>query len=310
MSVTPQLIAALLLIVLVVALIALAALRDNRARAKAIRETAAGFEHTDSLGRLRRRLNSRFQTTSLGHKIGVRLAGATVSWGAADFALAVTAVALLLAALLRPFLGNLGALVVIVAVMASASRWLDHRRRKRVDAFVAQLPDLARILGNAASAGLALRTGVDVVAREMSAPASEEFAEVSRQLALGSSLDDAFEDLHERLPSRELSVLVRTLVIQSRAGGALVSALVNISQTLESRKELRREIKTSVSGAIFGGYTVVAIGVGSVLVMNLITPGALDRLSQTLPGQLVMVVSGFLFFLGYLLMRKITDIEV
>jgi tight adherence protein B len=65
-----------------------------------------------------------------------------------------------------------------------------------------------------------------------------------------------------------------------------------------------------VSGALFGGYTVVGIGVGSVLIMNLITPGALDQLSQTLLGQGVMLVSGVLFLIGFLLIRKITDIEI
>ena len=39
-------------------------------------------------------------------------------------------------------------------------------------------------------------------------------------------------------------------------------------------------------------------------------PGALDRLSQTLPGQLVIAVSGSLFVIGFLLIRKITDIEI
>jgi len=309
-TVTPEFIAVLLLATLVLTCVALAAVRDTHNRARAIRETAAGVEHTDAIGRLRRRLNGRMRGTRFGHRLDNRLAGATLSVGPADFAITVGAAAVLTGLAMHPFLGNIGTVVVTFGVIASASRWLDARRRKRVEAFVAQLPDPARILANAASAGLALRTGVDVVAREMAAPAAEEFAEVSRQMALGASLDDALSDLHERLPSRELGVLVQTLVIQSRAGGALVSALVNISQTLEQRKELAREIKTSVSGAVFGGYTVVAIGVGSVLVMNLITPGALDRLSQTLPGQIVMLVSGVLFGLGYFLMRKITNIQV
>jgi len=309
-TVTPPVIAGVLLVTLVVTVLGLAAFRDSYQRERAIRESAAGISQGDQVSRWRRRLNARARRTGWGHRLDRRLAGATLSIGPGDFAVLVAAGAALLAVISHPLLGNIGSIVIALAVVVGASRWLDRRRRKRVEAFVAQLPDLARVLGNAASAGLALRTAIDLAAREMPEPASVEFGEVSRQMTLGQSLDDALEDLRERLPSRELAVLVQTLVIQSRAGGALVSALVNIAATLETRKELRREIRTSVSGALFGGYTVVGIGVGSVLVMNLITPGALDQLSKTLPGQLVIAVSGVLFLIGFLLIRKITDIEI
>jgi tight adherence protein B len=309
-TVSPPVIAGVLFVTLVVLVLGLAALRDSYQRERVIRESAAGVYQSDQVSRWRRRLNARVRRTQWGHRLDRQLAGATLALGPGDFAVLVAAAALLLAVISRPLLGNIGAVVLAAAVVVVAGRWLDRRRRRRVEAFVAQLPDLARVLSNAASAGLALRTAIDLAAREMPEPASVEFAEVSRQLALGQSLDDALEDLRERLPSRELAVLIQTLVIQSRAGGALVSALVNIAATLDSRKELRREIRTAVSGALFGGYTVVGIGVGSVLVMNLITPGALDRLSQTLPGQLVIAVSGALFVLGFVLIRKITDIEI
>lgn len=47
------------------------------------------------------------------------------------------------------------------------------------------------------------------------------------------------------MPSRELNVLVRTIVIQAKAGGALVSALQDIAIALEDRKQLHREVHTA-----------------------------------------------------------------
>jgi tight adherence protein B len=48
---------------------------------------------------------------------------------------------------------------------------------------------------------------------------------VVEQLQLGQPLDAALESLRERLPSREVSVLMSTLTIQQRAGGDTVRAL-------------------------------------------------------------------------------------
>ena len=57
------------------------------------------------------------------------------------------------------------------------------------------------------------------------------------------------ENLGERLPSRELSVLVSTLAIQQRSGGDLVRALSDMAATLEARRETQREVKTLMAGA-------------------------------------------------------------
>jgi tight adherence protein B len=303
-------IAALLLVTCVVTIVGLAALRDNILRRRLLQDTASESEDNDPLAAFRRRANMRVRRTDRGSRLDRRLAGASIRLGPADFITLIVAAAVLVVVLGRPLLGNIGVAIVVAGVVVGANRYIEMRRRKRVDAFVAQLPELARVLSNAASAGLALRTGVDMVVREMPAPASQEFGEVSRQLALGQSLQSALAELSERLPSRELAVLIQTLVIQSRAGGGLVAALSNIASTLEERKELQREVRTSVSGAVFGGYTVVAIGVGAVIMMNVISPGALDALSQNLLGQIVLLVAGVLFAMGFFLIRRITKIDI
>ncbi|CAM5561101.1 Tight adherence protein B OS=Streptomyces violarus OX=67380 GN=FHS41_002544 PE=4 SV=1 [Streptomyces violarus] len=67
-----------------------------------------------------------------------------------------------------------------------------------------------------------------MAAEELEAPAGEELGKVADQLAIGASMDDALGELADRLPSRELVVLVTTLVLSNRAGGQVVSALRNL----------------------------------------------------------------------------------
>ena len=77
---------------------------------------------------------------------------------------------------------------------------------------------------------------------------------------MGQPIEDALEALRDRLPSRELGVLMTTLVIQQRAGGDTVRALNELGHTLEARKDLIREIRTLLAGAVYTSYVVAGIG--------------------------------------------------
>lgn len=306
---SPVPIALMTLATLVVAVAGIAVSVDAAQRQRAIGEFAHG-ERAGRLDQLRRTMDVRFRATAPGRRLADRLAGASIPLSPLDFALGVGAATVMAFVLGRGPLGVLGSLVLAASIVWGASRWVERRRQKRVEAFVSQLPEVARVMSNATSAGLAMRRSVAMVAEEVDEPAGREFSIVHDQLRLGVSLEQALVDLDRRLPSRELRVLVQTLVIQSRAGGALVSALVNIAGTLEQRKELRREVRTAISGALFSGYIVAALGVGSVFVMNLITPGALDLLAKTALGRLVLLTAAAFFAVGFVLIRRITRVEI
>ncbi len=310
MDITPTFIIVLLVGTLVIGILGLLAVRETAYRTSEMEASARGDVRTDRLGDLRRRVNGRVRRTGWGRRLDLKLAGASLSIGPFDFAALVLVLAVGAAVSLHGFMGYLGSALVVAAILASANKWLDTRRTKRINEFVSQLPDLARLLANATSAGLALRTGVDLVVKELPDPARTEFVEIQRQMALGQSLDSALTDLNARLPSRELDVLVRTLVIQSQAGGRLTSALATIAATLEDRRDLQRELRTAVSGAVFSGYMVLMIGVGSVFLMNVVNPGSLDLLAANLIGQIVLGVAAALFGMGFLLIRRITSVDV
>lgn len=300
----------LLAFTLVALVLSVSVNREAMRRSGEIEASARGDERLDRFGELRRKVNQWFRRSRLGQQLDLRLAGANVSLGAFDFVVVVTVVALVLAVVVRSFLGNLGALIMIFAVVATAIKLLERRRKQRVVAFIGQLPDLARLLANATQAGLALRTAVDLVVRELPEPASAEFREVQRQMGLGHSLSDALTDLNKRLPSRDLEVLVRTVLVQSQAGGRLSTSLTTIAATLDDRRELERELRNSVSGAIFSGYTVLLIGVGAVFLMNIVQPGSLDLMATSLIGQVVLVVASGMFILGIILIQRITKVDV
>jgi tight adherence protein B len=209
-------------------------------------------------------------------------------------------------AALAPFFGPLAGLLGI----GVAVQFLNWQRQKRIEKFINQLPEMARILANATQAGLALRTAIGMAAEEMEAPAGEELGKVSNQLAVGASMDDALGELADRLPSRELVVLVTTLILSNRAGGQVVSALRNLTETLEERKETRREVRTQLSQVTMTSYAVPVLGVGSLFLMNGVKDGALDRMTGSSFGQAAVIIAFSLYAVGFVLIRRLSRIDV
>lgn len=300
------------LVACVLGVIGLYAYSGGKADRDALVERLSHVGQIPETGRNRRfrGLDRRLRGTSLGRKLELKLAATGMDLTPGEFfvyALAAMAGLWMIASsLLAAFFGPVAALIGLWGTNA----FLNWQRVKRTERFINQLPELSRILANATQAGLALRTALSMAAEELEDPAGEELARVARRLAVGESLDDALSELTDRLPSRELVVLVTTLVLSNRAGGTVVSSLRNLTQTLEERKETRREVKTQLSQVTVTAYAVPAFGIGAMLLMNTVMPGALDRMTGAFIGQVAVVVAIALYAIGFVVIRRLSRIDV
>lgn len=269
---------------------------------------AAGASAPDELPMIER-LDRLLRSTRMGRNLErqLQLAGldrrpVVILGAAASIAVVAT---YLLWTLLAPALGVLG-----LAIGAYAVRWyLLRGRERRREQFIGQLPELARVLANATNAGLSLSTSLAIAGDELDEPARSELQRVSTSLKFGSDLASALDEMRERVGSREVSVLVSTLVVASRSGGSLVSSLREIANTLDARKETRREIRTTLSQSLATGYLIIVMGFGMLFLLNAIQPGTVQIMTQSPLGQIALMVSGGLFVAGFLVIRRMTRIE-
>ncbi|GAB3700896.1 type II secretion system F family protein [Nocardiopsis oceani] len=252
------------------------------------------------------RLDARLHRTQWGGRLSRRLARSGTDARLSTFLVALVGGALLAVVvvwqILAPFFGLLAAAGVAFLFFS----YLRRAETKRREEFTGQLPDLARVLGNATAAGLALPTAVAIAADELDGPAGEELGRMTEAMKLGASFEEAVAELRERMPSRELGVLLSTLVVASRSGGSLVTALRNISSTLESRKETRREVQTILSETTSTVWALGFMSVGALFMINAIEPGIMRTMTTTGAGIAVLLVVAALFFIGFLLVNRIT----
>ena len=258
-----------------------------------------------------RALDVRLRRTGPGKRLGAWLGGAGIKLLPIELVGLVAAASavgfLIFSNLLAPFL----ALIVAVGGSVAVARAIIERRRgNRRDLFVGQLPEIARMLSNGTAAGLSMPQAVRMASRELADPAGAELRRVVEEMQVGRPVEDALEALRERLPSREVAVLMSTVAIQQRAGGDTVRALSELAQTLETRKELRREIVTLLSGVVYTSYVVAAMGAGTILLINGISPGVTQEMTSSPIGLAGLVVAGTLWTVAFVLIRRTTRVGI
>jgi tight adherence protein B len=306
--------AAAILLLAFVCLLAMAGLAlyvSGSSRRAALAERGSGGGEEPGVARLRQGVDAALRRRAAGRRLANWLMAAGSPVGAADFLLLTVAGLAFLWIVLTYFMTPVVALIVAALIVVGASRsWVERRRNARKLEFIAQLPDLARVLSNGTSAGLSMAGAVQLAARELDEPAGTEMRLVVQETRLGLSMEESLERLRDRLPSREVSVLMTTLVIQQRAGGDTVRAMSELGSTLEARKDLQREIRTMLSGAVFTSYLVMIMGVGTIVLINVISPGVLKKMTSSALGIVALSIAAILYGIAYVFIRRITKVEM
>ncbi len=250
------------------------------------------------------------QRTSWGQRLRETLEMSGVETAPSKFLAVSLGVSLVLGLMLTRSLSPLLFPAGLALGVQATRVYLRRAKNKRREAFISQMPELARTLSNATSAGLSVRTALALAVDELADPARSEIRLVTEQLNLGASLDAALTNMERRLPSREAAILISTLVVAARSGGGLVSALRDIAGTLETRKETRREIRTTYAQALATAYAVLLMGVGVLFLLDSVREGTVDTMLREPLGQIALVIAGAIYAGGIFVIRRMTRVEV
>ena len=226
--------------------------------------------------------------------------------------------AMLLISPFLPALGNPLFLLVGVFVGFMAPRfWLARRRSGRLGAFNKQLPDTITLIANALRAGSSFLQAIELVVRESRPPISTEFGRVIREVNLGLPFDQALENMVRRVRSDDLELMATAISIQHQVGGNLAEILDSISYTIRERVRIKGEIRTLTAQQRMSGYVVAGLPIALAGFLFVAAPGFMAPMFLNPPavmglpaGVVILMIGGFMMFLGFMFIRKIVDIEV
>ena len=195
--------------------------------------------------------------------------------------------------------------------------WLGRRKSGRLKAFNSGLSDTIMLLANSLRAGSSFLQSVEMVCREAQPPISTEFSRVIREVNLGLPLDDALANLGRRMKSDDLDLMITAIAIQHQVGGNLAEILDTIAFTIRERVRIKGEIRTLTAQQRMSGYVVGFLPIALVLLLSVIAPTFMAPMLQKPPellgqpaGLFILGFGGLMMGIGFILIRRIVDIEV
>jgi tight adherence protein B len=203
----------------------------------------------------------------------------------------------------------LGIVGAFVGYMAFA--WfLAIRRARRIDKLNAQLPEALALISNSLRSGFAFTQAVELAAKQMESPISEEFGEFLRDTSLGAPMDEALRQLGDRTGSYDIEMMVSTILIQRTTGGNLSEILDNVATTIRERERLQGEIKALTASQRFTGFVLSIYPLGLMLLLVGLAPSIYKVLWTEEGGRILMIIAAVLQGMGIFTIRRILRLEV
>ena len=188
--------------------------------------------------------------------------------------------------------------------------YVRYRMGKRLKAFNNQLGDTLVLLSNALKAGYSFAQAVDTVAKNAVPPMSDEFSRAVREMNLGGSVEEALNNMLKRIESADFDLVVTAVAIHRTVGGNLAEILDNIAHTIRERIRIKGEIKTLTAQASASGTLITILPIGLAVFLYFVTPTYFKPMTENFIGWAMIGFAIFLIFIGNLIIRKITAIEV
>lgn len=184
------------------------------------------------------------------------------------------------------------------------------KKRKRKEMINAQLPQALDIIANGLRAGFSFIQAMGIVTEEVHGPISEEFGKVLRENILGKPLEEALNNMSQRIEDEDLDMVITTLIIQREVGGNLAEVLESIANTIRERVKLKGDIKSLTAQGRISGLVVSLLPFALALLLSIINPGYLNPLFQEPIGMVAIGLGLTLQIIGIFVLRKLMEIKV
>jgi tight adherence protein B len=188
--------------------------------------------------------------------------------------------------------------------------WLVVARRRRFRKFEEQLMEALATLSNSMRAGFSLIQALEMCAREMNPPLSQEFGLLLREHRLGVSLDAALNNLSARIPSKNLDLVVTSILIARSTGGNLAEVFTSISETMRNIRVIEGKIDSLTAQGKLQALVIGLLPIGMGWLMFQLDPQMMGILFTDPIGWGILGLIAVLEGVGTFLIWRIVNIDI
>ena len=187
---------------------------------------------------------------------------------------------------------------------------LDYAGARRRERLEAQVLDLISSLVATAKAGMNLHQSLHDVTGRLPPPISQECQVILHRIETGQAMEAALLETDRRLALPNLSLVIQSLVVNERRGGKLPALLERIALSLREIERVEERVQTETSGIKLASRIMAAMPLVILLLLYLASPEHVLMLFQTTLGNLLLAVALGFDYLGFTMIRKLSELEV
>ena len=190
-------------------------------------------------------------------------------------------------------------------------RWgIGFLRSRRIARLNGQLGEGLTLVSNSLRSGLSLQQSVELIVEEMEAPISEEFETVVKETKLGLPIDDAFQNLADRVPTPDLDMVVTAIITIRETGANLAEVFDVISHTVRERKKVEGKIEAMTAEGMTQGVMMCGVPPVLILAFYFLDPTLVEPLFNSVLGILMLMIIVGMDAMGIWMILKVVRIDV
>ncbi len=201
-------------------------------------------------------------------------------------------------------------LLIAAAVAALPYLYILHCRAKRFRQFEENFPDALDSLARSLRAGHPFPAAMDILSDECEQPVAAEMHQTAVEGNLGTSWEQALNNLAERMPLLEVSMFASAVQLQNRTGGKLNEVLSKLAENMRESVALKGEVRALASHGKLTGAVLTALPVAIAIVMIMVNPSYLIVLITHPYGKYLIAAALVCLVLAHFVIRRIVDIKI
>ena len=186
---------------------------------------------------------------------------------------------------------------------------VQRSRAKQQQLFNKQLGESLTIMSNCMRSGYSFQQAMHSISKEMQPPVSTEFGRVVRELNYGATLEQALNNMSQRVNSKDFDLLISAVLTSAQVGANLSEILDTISGTITDRIRLREEVRVFSAQGRMSGIVIGMLPVAVTLFLMILNPAYLTEFISNPLGKLMLILSVLLEGTGFFLINRIVDIK-
>lgn len=201
-------------------------------------------------------------------------------------------------------------LLFAVGWVAFASLYVQFKAKRRMKQFTDQLGDAIAMMSNAIKSGFTFQQAMDIVAKEIKGPISEEFVRALNEIQLGVTLEEALEGICQRVKDDDFEMVAMSVVIQRQVGGNLSQILDTVGETIRDRIKLRGEIKALTAEGVISGWAIGLLPVIVAAMCSAMNEEYFKPLQESGLGDMLLIGCIVSEVIGMLVIRWIINVKI